>query len=136
MIKDDVLKLIDTYGADTSRWPEAKRPLLLEVANDPDIASRLQEAQQLDRLLGSYAANVNPEAVSARVMKKLHAPSPIVLHRHFRQYAMAACLMLALVAGYGFYAEKQPLQQPHTIASIDDEDVIELMAIDAGVDTL
>jgi transposase len=50
--KERLAEVLDAYGADAARWPQAERAGLLRLASDdPQAARLLQEARALDRLL-------------------------------------------------------------------------------------
>lgn len=68
--------LVESYGADPKRWPEAERVAASKQWQDPAMQPYLAEAQQLDHLL---AADRNPfigEDLIARIVAT--APTPTV----------------------------------------------------------
>jgi len=64
-------ELIDAYGADAKRWPEAERAAALALlAHAPEARARLEEARRLDALIDAWpqpAAAPDPAQLAARV---------------------------------------------------------------------
>lgn len=66
MTPDRVMTLLDAYGADPVRWPEAERNAAMALINaDPALAARRDEAAALDGLL-MQAETPRPSADLAR----------------------------------------------------------------------
>ncbi len=56
MNRDRALEIINAYGADARRWPDADRaPTLALAANDAAVGADLRAAATLDGLLGEWA---------------------------------------------------------------------------------
>jgi hypothetical protein len=67
MTEDRLPTLLEAYGADPARWPEADRHAGAALANRRDLADALAEARRLDGQLDAYRA---PEA-SARLRQAI-----------------------------------------------------------------
>ena len=66
MTPDRVMTLLDAYGADPARWPEAEREAAMAlISADPALAARRDEAAALDGLL-LQAESPQPSADLAR----------------------------------------------------------------------
>ena len=66
MTPDRVMALLDAYGADPARWPDAERDAAMAMINaDPALAARRDEAAALDGLL-MQAETPQPSADLAR----------------------------------------------------------------------
>ena len=89
-LKDSELQrlknVLDIYGAETERWPEADRGELLEIISSNKLAHTLfMEAKTLDQLMNSFPVADVPEGLSHRIIvsvsgtEQMHKPAPHVL---------------------------------------------------------
>lgn len=94
--------LLDAYGADFARWPAAERQAGAAYAEQhrTDTAEALARAGELDAML-QYGRGAEPDiaALSARVLAA--APQPVRGFGGGARWALAACALLGVVAGYG-----------------------------------
>lgn len=121
----DLVLLLEVYGADKNRWPAAERMRLsAAIASDPRAKLALAEAAALDRLLdlaprvssgreralaGRIVAAVsseskpgNPPPSNVIPLSNARKPVQSFLRRHTRQAAaalLAASLVLGIFAG-------------------------------------
>lgn len=103
--------LIQTYGADTARWPaEDRDAALATVAADPVLQSMLQEARALDLLLGEWASRTpvrsDADAVAARILRPA---------ARWPRVAGVGGLVAAAVAAAVFMATPKPVATPATV---------------------
>lgn len=96
-------QLLDAYGADPRRWPEAERAdaLAFRDAHASEEESALTQARQLDALLDVARETAAPsDLLAARVLKA--APKPGSGSIGWKPMAaLAACAVLGIVAGFG-----------------------------------
>lgn len=102
--------LIQTYGADTTRWPAADRDATLAaIAADPALQAMLAEARALDLMLGEWArrtpasAGAHGDAVAARILR----PVP-----RWPRFAGIGGLVAAAVVAAVFTATPRPATAP------------------------
>jgi hypothetical protein len=92
--------IVEGYGADPKRWPEAERAVAQDFATLPEAAAVLAEARGLDALL-----DASDEAAAAslgfvrNVIAAAPKPRPAMSWRSYA--AMAACALLGLALGFG-----------------------------------
>lgn len=104
--------IVEAYGADPKRWPEAERAEAQAFAQRPEAADVLAKASEIDALLdaGDESTPVSLAFIRAAVSA---APSHLAFARtaanssagssplSWRPYAaMAACALLGLVLGF------------------------------------
>lgn len=94
--------LVGAYGADFARWPAAERQAgeAFADAHPDEVSALLAEARRLDALL-AYARGDTPNvtALSARIL--VGAPQSLQGFGVGARWALAACALLGVVAGYG-----------------------------------
>lgn len=88
-------ELIEAYGADPRRWPEAERAEAAEAARAPAAQALLAEARALDGLLAEAPAIQASAALRDRVLAA--APTP-------RRRLMGRLTPLAWLSGFGWAA--------------------------------
>ena len=92
MSRERVQELLDAYGADVRRWPEADRARLTG-AKETD-GGAWAEARALDRLLQQTAehtaAQTPDEALAARIMAAVEPPSNVISIDQARRRGEAA----------------------------------------------
>lgn len=59
--------LVDTWGGDIARWPMEKQAAAYKLADDPDAAALLTEAQRIDAFLAR-----RPSVSSERALRAAH----------------------------------------------------------------
>lgn len=106
--------LLDAYGADFRRWPEAERAsaAAFAVARADELAAPIAEARALDAAFaaGAAAAAFDP-ALSARILAAAPKARPAPRRQGFAPlagWALAACAMMGVLLGYGAGAMAQP----------------------------
>lgn len=87
--------LIEAYGADPRRWPEAERVEAAKAARAPEAQALLAEARALDDLLAQAPAIQAPAALRERVL----AGAP-----RARRRLMGRLTPLAWLSGFGWAA--------------------------------
>jgi hypothetical protein len=92
--------IVEAYGAEPRRWPEAERDAALAFVATSEAAAILVEARGLDALLDQSDA---PAPVSLDFVRMAIAAAPKAHSRlSWRPYAaMAACALLGLALGIG-----------------------------------
>ena len=113
MTKERFLEILDAYGADSRRWPEAERSDALRFAaiGEADILDAVAQARSLDDMLDGAAV----PTLSTQAMARLRAdarPSPLAsfsaaVHKLLQWQgpiwqpagALAASLILGLTLG-------------------------------------
>ena len=76
MTRDEFAELVDTFGADRTRWPLLRRHRAEALlASDPGVSRVLDEAAALDRVLDAAkpAASTDIDALLDRVVAKATA---------------------------------------------------------------
>ena len=95
-------QLLEAYGADPKRWPSAERAEgeAFAQAHADDVAALLREARGLDATMDAARETVKPDP--ARIAAILtRAPKPASGVPQLARWALAACAILGVVAGYG-----------------------------------
>lgn len=89
--------LIEAYGADATRWPDAERALALRhLAATPAAHGRRAAARRLDALLDAW----RPDAPSAELARRVAATAPLArMLRPRTLWLSAAGLAAACVFG-------------------------------------
>jgi hypothetical protein len=92
--------IVEAYGGDPKRWPEAERAEAQAFAQTPDAAAILAEARVLDAALD---ASDEPAPVSLAFVRDAIASAPKQrAPLSWRPIAaMAACALLGLALGFG-----------------------------------
>lgn len=77
-----VREIIEAYGAEPGRWPEAERDAALAAVRErPELASLLREAQELDGMLDGFAPPL-PRTKAADLAGRIAAiPQPAPIRR-------------------------------------------------------
>jgi hypothetical protein len=76
MTRQQFERLLETYGADTARWPTGPRAAARALlARDPAARAALEAAQRLDALLDRYAAPAAPGSAE-RIVASLRELPP------------------------------------------------------------
>ncbi|HKU42154.1 MAG TPA: hypothetical protein VJR89_28540, partial [Polyangiales bacterium] len=85
-------ELVDAYGADPQRWPEAERAPAQELIRvDAEAARLLAEAEPLDAWLNAYEVAEPPARLRARVLEV-----PAVAERKRRRFGFRLAWAVAL----------------------------------------
>lgn len=93
--------LLDAYGADVGRWPDAERAAAEAfLARDGAmVREALREAGEIDALLAHAAAAPTNDALAALILAG--APRRIDGFDRRALLALAACAVFGVVLGYG-----------------------------------
>ena len=75
MTPERFTELLDSYGSDPRRWPEAERQAALAVA---DAGPVLDASIELDGWLDAYAVPMPDEALAARILAGAPAPTAVL----------------------------------------------------------
>lgn len=112
-------ELIESYGADTARWPADERDAALAaIAADPALQAALGRAAALDEMLAEWAARpvlaADADAVAARILR----PRPVA---RWPRFAGAGGLIAAAVAAVIYVAPMStaPVATPVIAAAAD-----------------
>jgi len=103
MTEEEFVRLAETYGGDTARWPVAQRAAAAAALQvKPELAGILAEAAALDCLLGQVPAAKFTTAQTDRVVRATRQ----VRQRHPQNYRRLALQAAAVVlcAGIGLAA--------------------------------
>ncbi|MFT3809219.1 MAG: hypothetical protein QM698_04825 [Micropepsaceae bacterium] len=103
MKTERLAEILDAYGGDPLRWPEAERLAAQGLAaRDPRAAAMVAEAEALDALLGAAPADAPGAALTARVLAR--RPRPSLWRELFPNAGVwkpAAGFAMALAVGVG-----------------------------------
>jgi len=70
--RDRALAVLETYGADMARWPDAdRRDLAALIEQDPALSERMCEERALDTLLASAPVEPASYALQSRIFGQL-----------------------------------------------------------------
>ncbi len=70
LTEDRLRQLLDSYGADAGRWPDAERPAALALlAERPDLEGERREAARLDALLATAERPAASGALLGRLLE-------------------------------------------------------------------
>ena len=111
MSTERALEIIAAYGADSARWPDAERDVMLALAaGDPRIAAALDDAHGLDALLGAWARDVAPADFDIAAI----TGSRRVTRSRFQvtRWVAGGALAAAVGAGIAVLAPVQPVTRP------------------------
>jgi hypothetical protein len=108
MQAEELIGLLDAYGADPARWPERQREAMhAALAEHPELAARRREAADLDQWLDSYSVarfdlgerilDAIPETPLERLLRWLLPAEPGLWWRP----AMAAAMPLIVGVAIG-----------------------------------
>jgi len=95
-------QLLEAYGADSSRWPEAERAeaAAFAAAHGDELAHALAEARAMDTLLKPGPEDApDVELLTRRILKS--APSQSARFDRRAAWALAACAIFGVLIGYG-----------------------------------
>ena len=111
--------IVEAYGADAKRWPEAERAAALVYAARPEAQAILAEARALDAMLDE-TADASPASLGLRRRALAGAPKPATPAVTWRPIAaLAACAVLGVAIGLGGArqaAEAQALAEVLSVA--------------------
>lgn len=121
-------QVLAAYGADPKRWPEAERAALeAYAAANADASSVLAEARATDALLDAAREPLAPNPqLAARILNAAPRKAARAVSFDTRaRWALAACALLGVIAGYGGgrFAPSAPA---------DDTEAMALAALDAA----
>ena len=111
MNRDRFFTIVEAYGTEPRRWPEAEREAALAFSRTEAAAAILAQAQALDGMLDESRPLAPSRALRARVIEAAPRPRPTRLAR-FSWWAPGAGLAAAGVAGLVFGAA---LLGPHDV---------------------
>lgn len=99
MTEERFFQILEAYGADPARWPEAERDQAQAWADaNPDaVAEAVRAEAALDALLGEPEA-VPSDLLERRIMKRF--PSPAAAPRWQIPVAAAAALLVGAFIGF------------------------------------
>jgi|CXWL01.1.fsa_nt_gi hypothetical protein len=121
MDRERFAQILDAYGADAKRWPDAERAAAQAfiAAHPADASALLGEARALDGVLDATreASAPNP-ALASRIMNG--APRKAARASAFGRgadWALAACALLSVAIGYGggMLAPRASAQDPDSV---------------------
>ena len=70
--RDRALTVLETYGADMARWPDAdRRDLATLIEQDPVLSERMREERALDLVLASAPVEPATYALQSRILGQL-----------------------------------------------------------------
>ncbi|HZC15521.1 MAG TPA: hypothetical protein VE309_02055 [Caulobacteraceae bacterium] len=99
-------RLIETYGGESARWPQAERaPALRFLAANPSAHATRAEAWRLDQMLDAWAPDSASGTLAARIAAS--APAPRVLRPRelwISGVGLAAACLIGVMVGAGFGA--------------------------------
>lgn len=102
---EELIKIIESYGADVNRWPEEKSSDAMQLLqNSSEAQSALLEARKLDDLLTYYVVADADDLLSHKIVyenTQINNPGiPSIFSSLFRpSYAMVAMLLFCLLLG-------------------------------------
>ncbi len=105
--------LLEAYGGDFGRWPQAERAAgeAFARAHATELAAAISEARALDAALGAGNDSPSPSAALSAAILAAAPKARRALSRNLAPtagWALAACAILGVVLGYGAGAMAQP----------------------------
>ncbi len=109
MTQEDFTRLVETYGAKESRWPDEYRAQMQAFAADNAEAAKavLEDEALLDTALDSVRAAPGTDMLKARILNNLpqhtaanQPEAPRSKFSMFGQKAVAALMLLAFTVGF------------------------------------
>lgn len=105
---DRVKAILEAYGADPSRWPQAERTAMKQAVSGLAEFSALQDRQAaLDRQLDRGRIHPDTAALEARILAGAPQAKPGARHsmrEHIPAYAAAASLIAGSLLGFAVAA--------------------------------
>lgn len=96
---DRFTALLEAFGADPKRWPDAERAAALAfAAAEPAAKALMRDAAALDALLDAAEAPGPSDLLAARLARRAPGPRAPVWRT---AVAFAACAVFGLVLGFG-----------------------------------
>lgn len=95
-------QVLEAYGADSARWPEAERAEALAfIAAHPEVAQEaLERARAIDALLAEAKSDTfDATLLQARIIKAARGRVGAANRRAI--WALAACAVFGVFAGFG-----------------------------------
>ncbi|MEG3638050.1 hypothetical protein [Magnetococcus sp. PR-3] len=116
MTEQRLQELVDAYGADAQRWPEAERqPALTLLAHKPHLQGVCTEAQSLDEWLDIAPPPLPDSALIGRLLLDVPAPRESLFRRLWPfervwqpTVALAASIMFGVLVGMQIPDEISP----------------------------
>lgn len=114
MTEERFFQILEAYGADPSRWPEAEREAAeaFAAAHRPAVEAAMLGEARLDALLGPAAADV-PELLERRILRSF--PGPAAVPRWQIPVATAAVLLVGICIGFASGALTATDTGPETV---------------------
>lgn len=128
MNRERFQQVLAAYGADPQRWPDSERAALeAYAAANADAAALLADARDIDALLDVTREPLAPNPqLASRVLNAAPRKATRTVSFDTRaRWALAACALLGVVAGFGG-GRLAPS------ASADDTEAMALAALDAA----
>ena len=128
MNRERFFSIVDAYGAEPRRWPEAERAAALaHLEADGEAAARVREAAGLDAVLDES----RPLAPSAALRSRVVAAAPRARRSPARLgwWAPGAGLVAAGVAGLMFGAALLAPQEVQTDMLLADSEAYDLLEV-------
>jgi hypothetical protein len=135
MDRDRFKQVLEAYGADTRRWPAGERAVAaaFRLQHGLELKEEIDEARSLDAALDSAAEQLGSlDALSARILAQAPRPREASFDRR-ALWALAACAVFGLVAGYG---GGRLAPQAQSYAAEDDAEAYMALAFEAPFTSL
>jgi hypothetical protein len=134
MDRDRFRQLLEAYGADTRRWPAEERApaAAFRLQHGVELKTEIDEARRLDETLDSASEQLGSlDTLSARILAQAPRQREASFDRR-ALWALAACAVFGLVAGYGGGRLAPPSQD---YALEDDVEAYLALAFEAPFET-
>lgn len=122
MTLERLTQLINAYGSDPRRWPEAERAAAVLLLRSPEARRVQTEARALDDLLDIVVPAPAGEELRCRIQDRVHLrPTPVTPAHplpiwYFRSWwPQAAALAAAVVLGFLIGARVLPAQSEKAV---------------------
>ena len=100
--KENIKKLLETYGSDSSKWPvNIPEPVLKKLVESNSLDDEFNSARNLDQILTEYKIeNADNELINSIIENSQTQAKAFWYSKSF--YAYAASLILIFLSGYFF----------------------------------
>lgn len=148
MTRDEFIRLVETFGASESRWPEnyKNEMLVFRAENAAEAEAIISREAELDQALETVRLEPGTDMLKARILSQLQSeeaanvPQPANSNRSsFGHKAVAALMLMAFTVGFaGASVLKMPSTDDGTLVGEAESDWEELaeLAEDYGMDDI
>lgn len=100
MTPERLAAILQAYGANPDRWPDAERMAALALMNSNAVGHLMREEHELDALLGTYEVPAPGPATKGRVLAKVLAHVDLaILRRWWVGFVVTGAGLAGVAAG-------------------------------------